>query len=94
MVTTNLFVYLLKYVVGFFLVNTTEIGEGVSSSVEGIVNKDKVSNSDLYLSCFVLVFWESSFFQIMDDGSHPFALFMYLHHPFSLGARLSHGFHA
>ena len=93
MVTTNLFVYLSKYVVGFCLVSILEIGEGVSSFVEGVVNKDKVSNSDLYLSCFILVFWESSFFQIMDDGSHPFALFLYLH-PFSLSVGLSHCFHA
>ena len=49
------FVYLSKYVLGFFLVNTIEIGEVVSSSVKGIVNKDKASNSNLYLSCFVPV---------------------------------------
>ena len=78
MVTIDPFMYLSKYVVGFFLVNTTEIGEGMSSSIKGVINKDKVSSSNLYLSCFVLVFLESSFFQIIDDGSHPFNLFFYL----------------
>ena len=94
MVTLNPFMYLLKYVVGFFLVNTTEIREGMSSSIKGVINKDKVSSSNLYLSYFVLVFLELSFFQIIDDGSHPFILFLYVHHPFSHSVGLSPCFHA
>ena len=62
MVATDPFVYLSKYVVGFFLVDTTEIRERVSLSVEGVVNKDETSSSDMYLSCFILVFWELTFF--------------------------------
>ena len=79
MATIDAFVYLSKYVVDFFFVDTTKIGERVSSSVEGIVNKDKVSSVDLYLSCFVPVFWELTFLQVMNDGSHPFILFLCLH---------------
>ena len=56
MVIINPIMYLSKYIVGFFLVNITEIGERVSSSVEGIINKDKASSSDLYLSCFISIF--------------------------------------
>ena len=46
-VTTDSVVYLLKYVVGFFLVDTKEIGERVSLSVEGVINKDEVSSFNL-----------------------------------------------
>ena len=62
MVATDPFMYLSKYVVGFFLGDTMEIGERVSLLVEGVVNKDETSSSDLYLSCFILVFWELTFF--------------------------------
>ena len=41
MVATDLFVYLSKYVVGFFLVDTLEIRERVSLFIKGVVNKDK-----------------------------------------------------
>ena len=62
MVAIDPFMYLPKYVVGFFLVDTIEIGERVSLPVEGVVNKDETSSSDLYLSCLVLVFWQLTFF--------------------------------
>ena len=62
MVATDPFVYLSKYVVGFFLGDTMEIGERVSLLVKGVVNKDETSSSNLYLSCFILVFWELTFF--------------------------------
>ena len=62
MVATDPFMYLSKYVVGFFLGDTTEIGERVSLLVEGVVNKEETSSSDLYLSCFILVFQELTFF--------------------------------
>ena len=55
MVIADPFVYLSKYVVGFFLVNTTEIREKMSLFVKDVVNKDKASNPDLY-PCFVPVF--------------------------------------
>ena len=51
MATIDAFVYLSKYVVDFFFVDTTKIGERVSSSVEGVINKDEASSFDLYLLC-------------------------------------------